>query len=451
MSTDAALNRFISLRPLAVMGRIINQEILNEDLDVVFEENRKRQYQRDMLFSQLTITIADVVMGTEKSPHQAYKSHREDLKVSAASFYEKLNNVETSVSEGMVRYAYEKSRDLQDQLGFIPSEPIRGYHARIIDGNHLQKSEKRITELRGIASAALPGTVIATYALGRELFDRAYLLEDAHAQEASALDRVLEDIEAEDLIIGDRHFCILGFMLGIISRGGAFIIRQHGRLKGELMGERRKIGRVANGTAYEQRMRAGGMTLRRVTVELHEPTRDGEMEIHILTNIPKSKADARKIANVYRQRWEIENGFHVLTMTMTCEVKSIGHPLAALFVFCTAMLAYNAMRVMAAALTAAHGEDVVEELSPYSMSLEIVKAADGLNVLFTEAEWKSLLPKTTEGLATFLIKVAEHVNVDRHRKSRRGVKKTPPKQSGYRNGGHVSTARILGLVPLKTP
>ena len=100
MSTDAALNRFIRLRPLAVMGRIINQEILNEDLDVVFEENRKRQYRRDMLFSQLTITIADVVMGTEKSPHQAYKSHREDLKVSAASFYEKLNNVETSVSEG---------------------------------------------------------------------------------------------------------------------------------------------------------------------------------------------------------------------------------------------------------------------------------------------------------------------------------------------------------------
>lgn len=67
--------------------------------------------------------------------------------------------------------------------------------------------------------------------------------------------------------------------------------------------------------------------------------------------------------------------------------------------FCTAMLAYNGMRVMAAALTAVHGEAVVRELSPYSQSLEIVKGADGLSVLFTEAEWKSLLPKTAQGLA----------------------------------------------------
>ena len=58
-----------------------------------------------MLFSQLAITMADVVMGREKSPHQAYKTHREDLRVSEASFYEKLNNVETSVSEAMVRYS----------------------------------------------------------------------------------------------------------------------------------------------------------------------------------------------------------------------------------------------------------------------------------------------------------------------------------------------------------
>ena len=111
----------------------------------------------------------------------------------------------------------------------------------------------------------------------------------------------------------------------------------------------------------------------------------------------------------------------------------------------------TSVRVMAAALTAVHGEAVVRELSPYSQSLEIVKGADGLSVLFTEAEWKSLLPKTAQGLAKFLIRVAEHVDVDRHRKSKRGVKKKPPKQTGYRNGGHVATARIIGLVSVETP
>ena len=36
MWTDAALDRHISLRPLAVMSRIINQLILNDELDNVF-------------------------------------------------------------------------------------------------------------------------------------------------------------------------------------------------------------------------------------------------------------------------------------------------------------------------------------------------------------------------------------------------------------------------------
>lgn len=451
MSMEAVLNRFVKKRALAVMSRLILQEILSEDLDIVFDENRERQYQREMLFSQLTLTMADVVLGVEPSVHQAYKSHHEDLGVSAASFYEKLSNVETGVSEAMVRYSYEKSCVMQDQLGFVPQEPIRGYRSRVIDGNHLQKSQKRLTELRGIASAALPGTVLATYELGRGLFDRAYLLADAHAQEASALDRVLVDVSKNDLIIGDRHFCIVSFLSGIMARKGAFIIRQHGRLKGELIGKRRKVGRASGGTVYEQQIRVGDMTLRRVTVELDEPTRDGDMEIHLLTNLPKSKVDARKVSDVYRQRWEIENSFYVLTTAFTCEVKSLSHPLAALFVFCTAMLAYNATRVLNAALSAVHGQKAVDELSAYSLSLEIAKATDGMNVALTPGDWQALMPKTVHGRAAFLQRVAAKVDMKRHQKSHRGPKKKPPKRTGYKNGGHVSTAKIIGIVPGKSP
>ncbi len=449
MRKDATLQRYIKLRPVAVMVRAITQGILNDELDNVFEGSRQRQYQRQMLFSQLAITMADVVLGIEDSPHQAYKSHREDLKVVVSSFYDKLNHVETSVSEAMVRHAYEKASALQDNLGFVPSEPIPGYHARAIDGNHLQKTEKRIDGLRGLACAALPGTVVATYELGRELFDRAYLLEDAHAQEATVLDRVLEDMAAKDLMIGDRHFCIVSFLFGIDQRDAAFVIRQHGRLKGELQGKRRKIGRIATGMVYEQKLVIArtkddlGMTVRRVTVELDEPTRDGDTEIHILTNVPSSDADARRIAELYRQRWEIENGFYVLTTTMTCEVKSLGHPLAALFVFCTAMVGYNGTRVLMTALTKAHGEEEVQELSAYSLSREIAKSSDGLQVTFTEEEWEALVPSVAKRQARFLIHVAKHVDLKRHRKSRRGPKKQPPKRTGYKNGGHLSTAKVL--------
>jgi hypothetical protein len=45
--------------------------------------------------------------------------------------------------------------------------------------------------------------------------------------------------------------------------------------------------------------------LRRVTVKLKKATRDGDMEIHVLTNLPASRVSAVKVAMLYRERWTI--------------------------------------------------------------------------------------------------------------------------------------------------
>jgi len=42
-----------------------------------------------------------------------------------------------------------------------------------------------------------------------------------------------------------------------------------------------------------------------VRVRLHTPTRDGERDIYLLTNLPVRDASARKVAELYRQRWSI--------------------------------------------------------------------------------------------------------------------------------------------------
>ena len=51
------------------------------------------------------------------------------------------------------------------------------------------------------------------------------------------------------------------------------------------------------------------ITVRRVTLKLDEPTRDGDTELHLLTNLPK-KVSASKIAVAYASRWQIETAFH---------------------------------------------------------------------------------------------------------------------------------------------
>jgi len=131
-----------------------------------------------------------------------------------------------------------------------------------------------------LCAAPLPGTVVARFDHQTGLFDRAYAIEDAHAHESSVLDRAVEDLSRNDLVIADRHYCIVQFLAAIAARCGFFLIRQHGRLKGKLLGNRKRIGKIDSGVVYEQALEIsdGEHTLEvcRITLELAEPTREGD-------------------------------------------------------------------------------------------------------------------------------------------------------------------------------
>ena len=127
------------------------------------------------------------------------------------------------------------------------------------------------------------------------------LCEDGHAQERSLLGQVLPYVEPNDLWIAARNFCTVNFLSGIAARGGGFVVRQHGQLQGILVGARQYKGTIDTGKVYEQQrglVNAQGDTLllRRITVALHKPTRDGDTEIHVLSNVPMRKASAKKLA-----------------------------------------------------------------------------------------------------------------------------------------------------------
>src|SRR5437660_895042 len=82
---------------------------------------------------------------------------------------------------------------------------------------------------------------------------------------------------------------------------------------------------------------------RRITVELNQPTRDGDWELHVLSNVPAKDADALTLADLYRKRWTIETVFYEITTTLQCEIHALGYPKAALFAFCLALVAFNAV------------------------------------------------------------------------------------------------------------
>ena len=181
-----------------------------------------------------------------------------------------------------------------------------------------------------------------------------------------------------------------------------------------------------------------------MTVKLHVATRDGEQELRILTNLSIKAATALKVADLYRKRWSVETMFQEMTENLTCEIRTLGYPRAAVFAFCLALMAWNGMSVIHAALRNVHGEETVEDnLSGYYLALEISQVYHGMMIAIPPAEWEIFQNLTTLQLAALLKQLARKVSLKKLQKNTRGPKRRQPKRKYSGNGQHVATAKLL--------
>jgi hypothetical protein len=450
MFANEVLNRFAERSPASVMVRATMESTLTPDvLDEIFESTARRQRCRELLFSSVVDLLGLVAVGTRKSVNDAYLAEKERFTVSVAAVYQKLQKVETRVSREMVRRTAVQMAEVVRHLGRRP-RLLPHYRIRIIDGNHLPATEHRIAELRRTRQGPLPGHSLPILDPDLMLVVDVFPCEDGHAQERILLPQVLLTVQAGDVWIGDRNFCTTDFLFGIAQRKGFFVIRQHAStLTYELVGQRRKIGRCPTGMLYEQAMRLSnpaGETLlvRRVTLELDKPTRNGEKEIHILTNLPSRDADARVVADLYLRRWTVENAFQELGQALHSEIKTLGYPQAALFSFCVAVLAYNVISVVKTAMAAVPGGLAREQVSGYYLAGEIAAAYHGMTIAVPSRVWRREFGNlTTSELARLLKDLATKIRPDRFRKNVRGPKKPRPKRTSGARDHHISTARVL--------
>jgi hypothetical protein len=114
-----------------------------------------------------------------------------------------------------------------------------------------------------------------------------------------------------------------------------------------------------------------------------------------------------------------------------------------LFAFCLALVASNAVALLKASLRAVHGTPAVEEMSHYYMALEVRQTYVGMLVALPPRRWARFAKMTATQLAKVLRQVAHHVAPARYRKATRGPKKPPTPKDRYKNGGHVSTHKLL--------
>ena len=427
---NTIFSQFVEATPITVMVRAIMERVFEPSaLDELFETHAVKQYTRELLFSNLVNLMSLVVSGIHPSVSAAYKALEKDLGVSRPALYGKLNGMELGVSQALVRYSASNLKSVIAQLGVNQTQLLSGYEIKIADGNHLSGTEHRLKVLRNNLSKALPGKSIAVLDPQLMLVTDIFLNQDGHAQERTMLPSILETIKAQQVWIADRNFCTRQFLSGIAQKGGYFIIRQHQSLPVEEISSLEKGGASETGGVFEQQVQitnTNGSTLRlrRVVIDLNQPTRHGDREVALLTHLPHSVADAETITQLYLRRWNIERMFQVITDTFNCELNTLGYPKAALFVFCVAIVAFNILSTVKAALKSVHGVGKVEAvLSDYYLVEEVQATYRGMTIALPAPLWLPIAQMSLIEFAQTLKQWAGFVHLKRFCSSPRQKKK----------------------------
>ncbi len=446
----AVFERFVDRSPISVMVRGTLERVLGADpLDLWYKRTAQKQYTRDLLFSTVYDLMSQVIFRIQPSVHAAYRAHEAQVGTSVVSVYNKLQEIETHTSAELVRYSARQLQPLIEHVGGAREPWLPGYQVKIVDGNALEASEHRLKALRGVEAGALPGKSLVVYEPTVGLVSDVFPCEDGHAQERSLFPAVLGTVRPGDLWIADRNFCTRELLCDMATRGAYFVIRQHRGLPFEIISPLRPLGWVETGHLAEQRVRvvdAHGSrhVYRRLRLKLHHATRDGATLLYILTNLPVRPVSAPQVARLYQRRWTLETAFQHLEAYFHSEINTLGYPKAALFGFCLALVAYNVLAVVLAALRGVHGQQTVDdEVSLYYLANEVTTTYHGMMIAIPEGEWDVFYRMSASDMAVTLLDLAKRVNIRALRKSPRGPKKPRPERDGNAKLGHVSTAKLL--------
>jgi len=446
------IQRFSEEAPAAMLFRGLFARVFSDKrMDQIFRDHKERQIESEIVFSSLIHLLTPVVSGGKPSVHASYQEREEQLGVSKQAVYDKLQGVEPAVSAALVRVPATELAEVLTKAKATKPDPVPGYHTFVIDGKRLDGTEHRLSETRRMKSAPLPGTVLAMLDTRLEMFVDVACHPDAYACERKVVLPLMQNLKQGALYLADRNFCDGPLIERFVLSKSFFILRHHGRsprwrkAKGSRL---RKVGKDSRGgMVYEQEIEVflpdgSWYRLRRITVTLTEPTRDGDTELHLLTNLPPS-VSAVTISGGYGNRWTIETCLGHVAQALNSEINTLAYPGAALLCFCLALVLFNILSALKSLLCKYSTASDKPELSYYYLALEIAEARLGMEITIDTAYWRQCAELPLSKYVSWIRAIARRANLRRYRKHRRGPKRPPPKRASGKRRAHVSTHRIL--------
>ncbi|RYE72039.1 MAG: IS4 family transposase [Oxalobacteraceae bacterium] len=422
---------------------VLEQAVPAQWVDQVFADYRQRQYPRELLFSTIVELMSLVSLGLRPSLHAAAKQ-MDELPVTIAALYDKINRTEPELLRALVSGSAERLSPTLETLGCTSILP--GWQLRIVDGNHLPSTEKRLSPLRCERAAARPGFSVVVYDPDLDLVVDLQPCEDAYASERVSVLPLLKNARMGQLWMADRLYCTLPVLQACEQTGASFIVREPSKHPTMLeQGSWQACGVIESGAVREQIIEVkNGRRWRRVELSLQTPTDSGDSVMWFWSNLPET-VSARQIAELYRRRWSIEGMFQRLESVLDSEISSLGNPKAALLGFASAVLAYNVLSVLKRSVEQAHRATQPPdwEASIFHLAVQVRSGYEGMLIAVPAENFP--VEQTPRGLAERLLGLARLIKAKQVSKSTRGPKKPKPKEwlEGKAARVHLSTDRVL--------
>lgn len=151
------LQKFAEKSPVTVMVRGLLEHLLNADkIDIWFDCVRQAQYTKEILLSSMVSLMLQVVCKIQASVHSAYQHSM--IEASVVAVDDQLKGVEAKTSQELVRQIASESEVIIRNMQGANEPLLPGYRIKLLDGNGLEASERRLKVLRDIRAGALPGT-----------------------------------------------------------------------------------------------------------------------------------------------------------------------------------------------------------------------------------------------------------------------------------------------------
>src|SRR4051812_6746682 len=155
------LDRFAKRAPISVMVRAALEYALDpKAVDSLFRDTAEQQHEKMLLFSSVVDLMGLVVARVQPSLNAAYQAVSDTLPVTLTSIYNKINGTEPSVSAALVAHCAGRLRPVIGVMAPGMKPWLPGYRTRVVDGNHLTSTQRRLDVLWECSAGPLPGQAL---------------------------------------------------------------------------------------------------------------------------------------------------------------------------------------------------------------------------------------------------------------------------------------------------